>query len=230
MLLSLKGRLANMDESQIRNLRARDVVPRVVLTIVTCGIFGLYWIYTLTRDIHELSGKPQTGSPIQAVIFSVLTCGLYFLYWVYKISGELVETRREMGLALDPVEKSMYAIVIVIMTFMATGFSILESVVDTIAGAEGTNVTEEELFILIIAVLFGAGMLYFFVNCIISAVILYVVYKRKDPNPRILYMLMVIFRTNFLTVAFIQASLNDAIYHRNNPGICTGAIANSVEQ
>ena len=45
----------------------RDVVLSVFLTFITLGIYGLYWQYKLTNEIHALSGKPQPASGGKAV-------------------------------------------------------------------------------------------------------------------------------------------------------------------
>lgn len=191
-------------------LSPRDVVPRVVLTIVTCGLFGLYWMAQITNDIHRLSGKPQCTSGGKAVLFSLLTCSLYFYYWLYKISGELVEARREMGLALDAVSNGMYTAVIVVMTFVSAGLSVLRTLAEIPEDAFA-DMDDVETFLAVLLVAVGASIVFFIVQCIISAIILWIVYRRSDPNPRIVYMLMGLLRTQILTLAFLQASLNDAI-------------------
>ena len=40
---------------------------------------------------------------------------------------------------------------------------------------------------------------------------LWLIYRRQSPHPRILYMFLAIFQLQFLTIAFLQASLNDGI-------------------
>ena len=41
-------------------IQKRDIALSIILTVVTCGIYGLYWMYKRTDEIHALSGKPRT--------------------------------------------------------------------------------------------------------------------------------------------------------------------------
>ena len=43
----------------------------------------------------------------------------------------------------------------------------------------------------------------------LAALLLWFVYKRSNPSPRILYVLMFLLRTNIFTLGFLQDSLND---------------------
>lgn len=194
----------------MNELKTRDVMLRILLTILTCGLYGLYWQKTITDDIHRFSERPQTPTGLKSVLLTLVTCSLYFYYWLYKISGELVEARREKGLSLDPVSNATYVLTIVLTSLLALGVSILQTMADI---PEGTfqDLSEGETIVAGLVAFLIVGIFCFVVQTVIAAGILWIVYQRKDPNPRILYMLLAIFRTQILTIAFLQASLNDAI-------------------
>jgi predicted nucleic acid-binding Zn ribbon protein len=63
----------------------RSIVTAILLTIVTCGIYGLYWFVVLTNDINKLSGREHDTNGGLALLFSLITCGIYTFYWAYKI-------------------------------------------------------------------------------------------------------------------------------------------------
>ena len=67
----------------------RNIVVCIVLSIVTCGIYGLYWMVVLNDELNAASGQygPSGGT---VLLFSIVTCGIYGLYWMYKM-GERVE-------------------------------------------------------------------------------------------------------------------------------------------
>ena len=70
-------------------MRQRSVALCVVLTIVTCGIYGLYWMAKLNDEITTVAGNRETtGGTV--VLLSIVTCGIYGIYWRYKM-GEAVE-------------------------------------------------------------------------------------------------------------------------------------------
>ena len=74
------------------SLQSKNIVTCIILSIVTCGFYSLYWIYCIVSDINTISDDPNAMSPILVIILSMVTCGLYFLYWVYK-SGSILDQR-----------------------------------------------------------------------------------------------------------------------------------------
>ena len=61
-------------------IEKRDVALSVILTFITCGLYGLYWMYKLTEEVHALSGKPRTPDGGTVVLYTILTCSFYFYY------------------------------------------------------------------------------------------------------------------------------------------------------
>lgn len=188
----------------MQKIERHDITLRILFTFLTCGLYGLYWMAQVTNDVHAVSGRPQCAGGGKAVLFSVLTCSIYMYYWIYKIGGELVEARYRMGLALDVVEKKIYRNVIVIMTLVSIGISGLQIMLQAFDD-EYANMNPDLLFMLLFWV--------FIVNVAIqgglAALLLWFVYKRNNPSPRILYVLMFLLRTNIFTLGFLQDSLND---------------------
>lgn len=70
------------------NIQRRDLPMAIILTIITCGIYGYYWMYKMTEDVNTVSGD-NTINPGMTIVFTIITCGIYGYYWVYKM-GKLV--------------------------------------------------------------------------------------------------------------------------------------------
>lgn len=68
----------------------RSIPLAIILSIVTCGLYGIYWQVKLNDESNELAGKTNATSGVMAAILSIVTCGIYYLYWMYKM-GENVE-------------------------------------------------------------------------------------------------------------------------------------------
>lgn len=66
----------------------RDIVISVILSILTCGIYGLYWLIVLTDEVNAVSDD-YTTSGAMSVLFILLTCGLYSFYWAYRMGKNL---------------------------------------------------------------------------------------------------------------------------------------------
>lgn len=63
----------------------RSIPLCIILSIVTCGIYGIYWMLKLNDEINLLCGDTNATSGALVVIFSLITCGIYGFYWMYKM-------------------------------------------------------------------------------------------------------------------------------------------------
>ena len=68
----------------------RNIAMCIVLSLVTCGIYGLYWFVTLTDDTNTVSGETEGTSGGMALLLTIVTCGIYGWYWAYK-QGEKMD-------------------------------------------------------------------------------------------------------------------------------------------
>ena len=106
----------------------------------------------------------------------------------------------------------MYTVVTLVMTFVSTIFATLQ-MVGNFADVQDQMSVEELLAVGAVALL-GA----LFIQCVLSGIIIWFVYRRSDPSPRLIYILLTIMRTYFFTIAFLQASFNEALTHQGTEG------------
>lgn len=67
----------------------REIAVFVILSLLTCGLYQLYWIMCITDDVNCLNDDNSSFSGIVVVLLGILTCGLYFIYWNYDIGRKL---------------------------------------------------------------------------------------------------------------------------------------------
>ncbi len=98
----VEGETVNMNETQSTNMTGaandRNIVLAIILTIIKCGIYGIYWMYVLNEDINKLSDHPEATSGGLVILFTIITCGIYGLYWYYKMGERVEEIRAKKGL------------------------------------------------------------------------------------------------------------------------------------
>jgi|GEM_PF-413800 len=75
----------------------RNPALTLILILLTCGLYYLYFIYIVSEETQEFLGERDT-SPAVEVLLSVLTCGLYNVYWDYKIGKRIAEMCGAVGL------------------------------------------------------------------------------------------------------------------------------------
>lgn len=71
-------------------IKERNVVVSILLSIVTCGIYQLYWYCTITDDVDAISNNPEKRNGVLVILLTLVTCGIYGVYWWYK-NGQLME-------------------------------------------------------------------------------------------------------------------------------------------
>ncbi|MDL2295028.1 DUF4234 domain-containing protein, partial [Ruminococcaceae bacterium OttesenSCG-928-D13] len=57
----------------------------VVMSVVTCGIFGIYWYYCIARAYYNSNTPSRVDtSPGMVILLNIITCGIYGHYMFYK--------------------------------------------------------------------------------------------------------------------------------------------------
>lgn len=71
-------------------IKKRNIALCIIFSIITCGIYGIYWFICMVNDLNLASGRTQDSSGGLVFLLSLVTCGIYGLYWMYK-AGEKVD-------------------------------------------------------------------------------------------------------------------------------------------
>lgn len=80
-------------------IQKRNPLIYFILAIVTCGIFGFYWMYTLNEDTNKISGHPEALNGIIVILLSLVTCGLFLLFWMYNMGTRIDEVKAKRGMS-----------------------------------------------------------------------------------------------------------------------------------
>ena len=61
----------------------------LLLSFVTCGIYGIYFLYGYVKDMNRLceGDRKESKNYIVVLLLSAITCGIYGIYWWY-VQGE----------------------------------------------------------------------------------------------------------------------------------------------
>ena len=78
-------------------IKSRSIVAAIIFTIITCGIYGLYWYVCMANDVNKISNDRNATSGGMCLLFSLLTCGIYSLFWMYKTGDTLDRVRAANG-------------------------------------------------------------------------------------------------------------------------------------
>lgn len=70
-------------------VKEKKIPVLIILSIITCGIYAIYWLACLNDDLNTLTKRNDTSGGM-VVLLSIVTCGIYSWFWLYK-SGEKVD-------------------------------------------------------------------------------------------------------------------------------------------
>ena len=71
----------------------------LLLTILTCGLFNLYWNYKQMGACNDMLARDEFNWALW-LILSIVTCGIYHLYYQYKMGSAINEIQRGRGMAV----------------------------------------------------------------------------------------------------------------------------------
>ncbi len=69
----------------------RSIPVCIILTLITFGIYGIYWFIKLTDETNALAPNNATTSGGKAFLLTIVTLGIYGIYWNYKLGAKVDE-------------------------------------------------------------------------------------------------------------------------------------------
>lgn len=78
----------------------RNIVTAIILSFVTCGIYGIYWWIKMTDESNSVAPNPGTSGGM-SFLFTIITCGIYGYYWYYTMGKRLYETGQARGINIE---------------------------------------------------------------------------------------------------------------------------------
>jgi len=104
-------------------IKRREIPTQILLTFITCGIYGIYWRYCILSDIYNLLGEPNTA--VTDIILTIVTCGIFALYLYYKIGSKLMQLRIKRG--LTPKDDSVVFLLLACISMEIVADCIIQS-------------------------------------------------------------------------------------------------------
>ena len=81
-----------MEDFMNTNFKRRELGLSIILSIITCGIYGLYWIACVNDDVNFALNEQDTSGAM-VVILSIVTCSIYLYFWAYKIGTKMIKLK-----------------------------------------------------------------------------------------------------------------------------------------
>ena len=117
-------------------IHKRNIISCLLLTIITCGIYSIYWFICMVDDANVASGTVNGQSGGMVFLLSLVTCGIYEYIWLYKVGGQLAEAKlRVTGIRGDSINGFLY-LLLSILGFGIVSFGLIQNELNQVAAYE----------------------------------------------------------------------------------------------
>lgn len=107
----------------MRFIQKKSVGMCIFLTIITCGIYGIYWYYEILSDIYYISGRENNAG--MDILLTLITCGIYGYYMHYQMGVYLLEARNRLN--HYPKDDSILFLVLSLLGLSIVNYAIVQS-------------------------------------------------------------------------------------------------------
>jgi len=113
-------------------VQKRSIGLCILFSIITCGIYGIYWFVSLTNELNYASNKVGTSGGM-SFFLTLITCGIYGYFWAYQ-QGEKVDRMNE--------QKSSNALVYLLLQIFGlgiVGYCLMQNELNSFSDRQRTN-------------------------------------------------------------------------------------------
>ena len=114
------------------SLGVRSIVTDLILTIITCGIYGLYWQYKQMETLNNWLRREDYNFLIW-LILSFVTCGIFALYYEYKMAKGIIEIQEQNSLRISQ-ELPLICVLLAIFSLGIVSLAIQQSEINKFYG------------------------------------------------------------------------------------------------
>ncbi len=105
------------------NIEPRNIGITILLCFVTCGIYGIYWMYCLVRDLKIVVGEGSNDLVVEFLLLAFIP--FYNLYWLYTRDQKLVEAGKSYGVPVT--DNAILYLLLAVFGVSIVSYALLQS-------------------------------------------------------------------------------------------------------
>ncbi len=110
----------------------RSPAAVIVFSVITCGIYALYWIYRFARELRDLTGRTDLNAGLDLLL--CIVCFPYVVYWSYKYGMVLDEALAKVD--QKPDENAVLYLVLSVFGLFIVTMAIMQSTANRLRGRQ----------------------------------------------------------------------------------------------
>ena len=83
-------------------IKKRGLVKLILLSLITLGIYDLYWTYKIAQDVNTMcagDGK-KTAGLLKLILLSLITFSIYGIVWYFKLGDRLQDNAAKYNISI----------------------------------------------------------------------------------------------------------------------------------
>lgn len=119
-------------------IQKRNIVVSIILTFVTCGIYGIIWFIGLTDDVRNASGDERLSGG-KCFLLTLITCGIYGYYWAYLIGKAMSQAKTKNNMQAD--DNAVLYVILQVLGLGIVTYCLVQNDLNSIADKNTTTPT-----------------------------------------------------------------------------------------
>ena len=79
----------------------KNIATMIILSIVTCGIYGIIWFINMVNDVNTVCQDEQSSQSGGTVfLLTLITCGIYGIYYFYQCGKRMEKAGQKHGVQI----------------------------------------------------------------------------------------------------------------------------------
>lgn len=84
-----------LEKPEWLDIEQKDIAAAIIISILTCGIYAIYWLYCIMKSIKVLKGEDES---VAGELLCFIFVPFYGVYWCYTRSDVLVSELKKHGI------------------------------------------------------------------------------------------------------------------------------------
>jgi hypothetical protein len=111
------------DKPKVQN---RSIGTCIILSIVTCGIYGIIWLINMVNDVNTICNDEKSNqSGATVFLLSLVTCGIYGLIWIFQAGSRMKVAGDKYGMNIS--DNSLLYLLLSLFGFGIVSYALLQS-------------------------------------------------------------------------------------------------------
>jgi Domain of unknown function (DUF4234)/zinc-ribbon domain len=111
----------------------RDPLMVLILSLLTCGIYAIYWVYQTSSEIRDALGREDISPTLDAVL-TLVTCYIWLIYLAYKYPQLLLLLQERAGLPRNDI--SLVSLILAIVGLTPVSLFMIQSELNNVWDAD----------------------------------------------------------------------------------------------